>query len=385
MSFKKISFINIIELSILIISFIFIFIGCLTSCTSDEETTDTYSDIEVRGTEVYVQSNRLTSRQKYASIQDNLDCEYAYFFIRIDGNIPGFESQNSKYYFPGNIDGTTFFGDTDSNKGIINNSYNYRTDSSDKNLTKYCYDPTGETVQSKTIISAPSIKNLIDANKNTSFDLTNIDTTNLKIIWYVTKYDWGAWHVDGVLTYKSTKDVTDVFPDIEQEYENKGCTKEEPIIPFYSDSANIEVDVHQQKHADWDEIKTSIHIREFVDKVTVEIPIGSQNFAEADDFAIRQYDYFYTLPNRQEIKYLSVKVSHEMERIVIEVALTEDIKEHLAELKRKSNDGITIEVHSYPKDISRKDVWNKLKDIKTYTNPQLAIKFLGATSAFFTR
>ena len=365
-------------------------VALLFSCSSDEiggieENGGNQEAASLRSTEVYVQNKKLASRQLLSDQSTNPDYGHAYFFIRIDGNIPGFESQNSKYYFPGNADGSTLFGDADSNKGVINVGYDYREDSSDKNLTKYCYDPTGEVVQSKTIISAPSIKKLIDANKNASFDLSSIDTTDLKIIWYVTKFDWGQWHVDGVLTYKSTKDVTEVFPDIEQEYEDKGCTKEETITPIYSDSANIEVDVHQQEHSDWDEVKTSIHIREFVDKVTVEIPIGRENLAEADDFAVRHYDYFVSLPNASEEMPLSVKVSHEDDRLVIEVTLTEAAKKYIADLKSQSNDGVTIEVHSYPKDLTRDEVWAKLQGTKAYTSPQVAVKFLGATSAFFKK
>ena len=48
----------------------------------------------------------------------------------------------------------------------------------------------------------------------------------------------------------------------------------------------IEVDIHQQEHKDWNEIKTSVHLRDTVN-VRILIPIPSEFVAIPDDFDIR--------------------------------------------------------------------------------------------------
>ena len=372
-------------------------VALLFSCSSDEiggieENGGNQEAASLRSTEVYVQNKKLASRQLLSDQSTNPDYGHAYFFIRIDNRIPGYESQSSKLYYPATSKGGSLLDEGGLNAGLIDATYDYNSVSG--SISKYIFDPTG-TVTAKTIKSQPTIAQLIEADKYGGHpSIKNINTDTLKVIWYVTKLEGGYWHVDGVLTGKSTKTATEAIPEIDNEY--KDCEKEdaqpepdqkgdETITPIYSDSANIEVDVHQQEHSNWDEVKTSIHIREYVDKVTVEIPIGRQNLAEADDFAVRHYDYFVSLPDMPQDMPLSVKVSHEDDRLVIEVTLTEAAKKYIADLKSQSNDGVTIEVHSYPKDLTRDEVWAKLQGTKAYTSPQVAVKFPGATSAFFKK
>ena len=119
----------------------------------------------------------------------------------------------------------------------------------------------------------------------------------------------------------------------------------------------VEVDIHQEQHQNWDEIKTSIHIRAQVETVTVTIPLAKNYVAEADDFAIRSYEGWYTIADK---KYpVTVEVAHNDNDIVIKVSdIPADV---IAALKQESNDGLTIEVHSYTVNLAEEPVWAAVK------------------------
>ena len=55
---------------------------------------------------------------------------------------------------------------------------------------------------------------------------------------------------------------------------------------------NVEIDIHKQEHKDWNEIKTSVHIRADVENIQINIPIEYANIVEADDFQIRIYNKY---------------------------------------------------------------------------------------------
>lgn len=138
-------------------------------------------------------------------------------------------------------------------------------------------------------------------------------------------------------------------------------------------------------------MKTSIHIRDLVESVTVEIPIGSQYIAEADDFALRTYDleleskvYIngseYILDSTNPVK---ITISHEADKVVITARCTD--KAYLQALRKEYGDGVTIEVHTYQKDLTRAEAWAKIKQSKVTVLPSSykGLIFKGATSAFF--
>ena len=112
---------------------------------------------------------------------------------------------------------------------------------------------------------------------------------------------------------------------------------------------NIEVDIHQQKHTDWNEIKTSLHLRTDAESVTINIPLKYEDIIEQDDFAIRVYDFYYK-------EYtISHKITHDENGITIEIS---DIPASLiSDLKSQFGDGLTVEIHSYCKNV---DIWDEL-------------------------
>ena len=180
---------------------------------------------------------------------------------------------------------------------------------------------------------------------------------------------------------QSTKTLTSIEnPSDDSDAEGRGL-----------DRGNIEVDIHQQQHTAWDKIKISIHIRDLVDSVRVEIPIGEDNISEVDAFDKRTYLYTcgkqvlingneYALESDSPVR---VTVEHRATMYVV-IAECTDVS-FLNALRHEFEDGVNIEVHSHPMGISRAQVWARLKQSKVNVFPEEYenLKFNGATSAFF--
>lgn len=341
---------------------------CLASCGDDANVTggnkneDVQPSTEARSTKVYVMGEDLTASTRALAAQT----ETAHFFLRIDNRIPdkdGNRSYPSNLYWPkkpGSSGDLTVIAN--GNKGTIDMAYPYWTISGS---SRYIYDSSGMAVQSA-LVDVPTWTDLLSANEDHSYGIDEIDFSKYKIIWYVIKKENNGWHVDGVLTLLSTKDVTEI-PDIsiseDKKYENSKKTEPEDEL----EKGNIEVNIHEQLHKDWDEIKTSIHIRDLVDEVRIEIPIEAENMVPSDDFAIRTYDYGldkvyirgdeYNLGTGNPIK---VTVEHQTSKIVITISAINH--EYINRLMEAYGDGITVEVHSYPQFLSKDVIFNKIKN-----------------------
>lgn len=120
-------------------------------------------------------------------------------------------------------------------------------------------------------------------------------------------------------------------------------------------SGNIEVDIHQQEHSDWGEIKTSVHIRT-VSNVTIVLPIEEDGYvAPADDVAVRDYEvrceYLTTA-----VAGLNVNITHDGHNTIITITgVTQEMLDQF--------DGeLTIECHSYYSIISDEDLWTRLRN-----------------------
>ena len=292
--------------------------------------------------------------------------ESARFSIRADGTIPDFYDKSSALYY-GRPAGKS--GVTSHNVGKVSNVFNYphyndrdfdyyKIDKKTGNnigLFRYVYDKEGLKTQ-PVILEAPSVVDIladevedleaeIAANKNVAKNtatLANVNALLAKgadyldshVLWYVVKEVGGQyrWHVNGVIRENETPEyVIDPIPD------------------------NVEVDVHQQEHKDWYEIKTSIHVRTDAESGTVKIPLKEEDILENDDFDIRIFDFYY---KEYVIKH---NITHDANGITIEIT---DIPASLIEqLRADYGDGITIEVHSY----CTKDVWEELKESRVRT------------------
>lgn len=154
----------------------------------------------------------------------------------------------------------------------------------------------------------------------------------------------------------------------------------EPVIPENGSGDNmvvgngsVEFDIHQQEHKDWNEIKTSIHIRDTVN-CRVFIPIKEEYQAEPDDFAIRVSDKYEYITKTIEIQgnlyNVHFAIGHTAEGIEIVVG-TASCAQALKAARKAYDDGLTFEVHTYVKpNVTPAQVWNMLKQT---TCPQTSL------------
>lgn len=137
----------------------------------------------------------------------------------------------------------------------------------------------------------------------------------------------------------------------------------------------VEVDIHHQDHKDWNEIKTSIHLRDTVN-VRVFIPADYKLQAKADDFDIRTgVDYTYVVQEFTEVipvKYTIASREYEVNAVVNHTAagieiLIEGSKcaEALRAARGIYDDGITFEIHTYLKpEATKEQIWDILKNVQ---------------------
>ena len=345
------------KLVLLLLCTVFLF-----SCTEE------YDDKNVKNnlpqTEIFVQGQLLTMTpmtQKGVTynwpMTTSEGWETARFSIRADGTIPDYTDKSSALYYGRFANGH--------NRGRVSNLYPYghyndrdldyyKKDKKTGNnigLFRYVYDPKGLKTQ-LAILEVPPVENILtdeiedldteinkghNVAKNTA-EKTKVqallakgsDYLNHHVLWYVVKevgMQYG-WHVNGVFVDTVVQEYK-INPD---------------IVPD-----NIEVDIHQQKHTDWNEIKTSLHLRTDAESVTINIPLKYEDIIEQDDFAIRVYDFYYK-------EYtISHKITHDENGITIEIS---DIPASLiSDLKSQFGDGLTVELHSYCKNV---DIWDEL-------------------------
>lgn len=357
----------------------------LVACGDDTTTVDGGSAQKSEpATEVYVQGTRMAANRVTKAPAD-YNTGRAYFYIRLDNLIPNLGSDvGAAKYYPQTRNHQSVFAER--NSGTIQVSYPYFSEGTYK---KYVYDTTGEATQS-VIQSAPKLSDLIAANQNSSLDLKKFNTDDYKIIWYIVKWSDNNWHVDGVLVKKDVKDASEVIPDIKKENEGLDNKADEtPLDPEYG-TGNVEVDIHQQEHSTWEEIKTSIHVRDLVNGVKVTIPLEKEYVAEADDMHIRTYDFELESKvyingheyNFQDKKAVSLKVEHQDKAVVITVsAISAD---YIKALRKEYGDGVTIEVHTYAKNLSKEGIWSRVKQSTVTVDPSSyeGLIFKGATNAF---
>jgi hypothetical protein len=355
----------------------------LTACSSDDDGAGVKNNAP--STQVFVMGQEVKANAA-APVSVLATYAPAYYFIRVDNRIPNMGACKPNYYWPRTVRGGSVFAE--GNKGTVNTTYPYWKFFGQDGITKYVYDTTGKAVQA-TLGDVPSYASLMSANQDWSLDVDEIDTKDLHIIWYVSKFESGVWHVDGVLTFKSVDNITDV-PGINKDNKFEDSV-ETPSLPN-DGKGNIEVDIHQQEHKTWQEIKTTVHVRDLVDNVVVEIPLEYENIAESDDFAIRTYDvelesriYIngteYALDSTNPVK---VTIEHRADKAVFTI-VCKDAK-YLAALRKEFEDGVTVEIHTYPKNLTPEVVWGKLKNSTVKVSPASYehLIFKGATSALFT-
>jgi len=290
--------------------------------------------------------------------------ETARFSLRADGTIPDYTDYSSALYFgrkPG-VDGK--------NRGKVLTAYPYghyndrdldyykKDTKTGKNigLFRYVYDPKGLTTKNA-ILEAPKVEDILadevedlekkiangeNVAKNTA-NLAKVnellalgnDYLNSHILWYVVKEVGmkNGWHVNGVIS-------------------------DEPVGEPDKIADNVEVDIHQQEHIDWNEIKTSVHVRTDAKSVKINIPLALDDIVENDDFDIRIYkDYFSSTD--PGFTGATVTITHNDEGITIDI--TDIDYEAIKGYKASFGDGLTIEIHSYCTGDDQEAIWKKVQ------------------------
>lgn len=216
------------------------------------------------------------------------------------------------------------------------------------------------------------------ARTHESYGGANVD--NWRLFYWNGNYYLG---IDYMMVNGSGKiDANGIYDDwIMKIIPGKGET---PVVPSSPDSnptpkpeptvreGEVEFDIHQQEHKDWNEIKTSIHVRDTA-AVHVFLPIPQESQAVADDFDIRTgnvYQYVENIEAKFEFagKEFSfpVEINHTATGIDILIdCTTADAKEALKLARGVFDDGITFEIHSYVNpDVATEQIWNWLKTVK---------------------
>lgn len=179
------------------------------------------------------------------------------------------------------------------------------------------------------------------------------------------KIDANGIYDDWIMKIIPGKGETPVVPSTP---EPNPAPTPEPIVR----EGEVEFDIHQQEHKDWNEIKTSIHVRDTA-AVHVFLPIPIESQAVSDDFDIRTGDAYKYVENF-EAKFefagkefsFPVKINHTATGIDILIdCTTAEAKEALKLARGVFDDGITFEIHSYENpDVATEQIWNWLKTVK---------------------
>ncbi len=340
---------------------LFAIAALLASCDSDvtSENNGAAENSNLPETEIFVQGQLLSANTaetrsyvgeyKWPYVNEVEGWETARFSIRADGFIPGYIDQSSTLYYG------RAAGKDGRNRGEVWTLYPYghyndrdmdyyqkdKKTGNNIGMFRYVLDQAGLQTQFA-IKTAPSVVDIlqdeIDDNKkdlSKLYELKALEDANpgyldKHVLWYVVKEVGmkNGWHVNGVI--------------VDYEVPNKNDVT-------YNDPNNVEIDIHQQTHQDWNEIKTSVHIRADVESVTINIPLNQADVIEKDDFAIRMFDFNY--------KEYSIThtVTHDANGITIDI--TNIPAQLIQELKQNFHDGLTIEIHSY---CTTEDIWEQL-------------------------
>ncbi len=283
--------------------------------------------------------------------------EVAKFTIRIDASFPGVVNQAAEKYWSkrggpnlGKVYTAFPWGKYD-DRGLDYYKVDTKT-GSNTGLFRYVLDPSGYRVN-KAIMEEPDMKVYFewlmgqsDVEYKDKLQEVIDNWADYKIIWYVAK-EVGSqylWHVNGILVEKD-KTPEHIWEEIKDDVDDDMDISED------EGAENVEIDIHKQEHKDWNEIKTSIHVRADVENVQINIPIEYANIVEADDFQIRIYNKYIS---GVEIKNMIV---HDENGITITI---DNIDPELIKmLKEKFGDGLTVEIHSYCK--KEDGVWDAMK------------------------
>lgn len=358
----------------------------LIGCTSENYGGSDKSNLPA--TRVFVQGHQIGDLQTKAGsglkwpYVDPEGWETARFSIRADGTVPDYMDHPSAQYYgrkPGKDGRNRGKVYTDFPYGHYNDR-NFDYELKDKEtgnnigLFRYVFDSKGVQTQ-LAIKQAPKVSDILQdvvddltaeiaAGKNVTSNTNKLNDVNALIalgddyleshvLWYVVKEVGmkNGWHVNGSI-------VADPVP----------APTPHMVAP------NVVVDIHQQQHADWAEIKTSVHIRTDAESVVLNIPLAYDDIVEKDGVNVRVF-------NETGFDGLSVTTEHNDEGITITIAGIPADK--IDELKALYNDGLTVEVHSFCANDDASRIWEAVKKSCVVTTGKPCTVVGQITSAYY--
>ena len=378
---------------------VFALMGCEKVTIDDVNLNQT--DSVLPSTEVFVSGREFTYSDseytygtkgyKWPYTDPSGEWQSARFSIRIDQTFPGYVDQNSELYF-GRKANFSAASQNDKNRGEVWTNYPYghyndrdfdyyKRDKATGNnigMFRYVSDPNGLKTQGA-IKKAPSVLGILEDEKDDLEALIAANkqvTSNKKklrlvdsllalgaehldshVAWYVVKEVGGQnlWHVNGVMV-DTVVGEPDKIPD------------------------NVEIDIHQQQHAEWSEIKTSVHVRADVDSIVINSPLSVDEMVERDDFDIRIFkDYISS--DAGNFSGAEVKITHNDSGITIVIRNIDF--ETIKKYKSQFGDGLTVEVFSYTTSSNTSEVWGKVKKSRVVSMGKSCTVLGQITSAYY--
>lgn len=277
-----------------------------------------------------------------------------YFNVKVDPRL-GYNTSASSFY-------------SVVKNGMIYTDCPFLTTENAPLVGKYLLSTNGSGL--RTLIAAgdtttTSVLRTLNKPRNKKISPTVVED-NIHVIWYFAKYiDSGkgkGWHVDGMLTDKTDiKAACDACNDegfapiTFGESEGTEQLSYSELIARYKTIYNIKpidktlgVDIHQQKHNDWGEIKTSIHLNEAKD-VTITLPVSKEYTVEGQNIGVvvKEYGKLYEVQTYNENIGSEVNVKTERLDNKVVITITGVSDKLLKALERRYNSGLTVEVHTF--------------------------------------
>lgn len=258
-----------------------------------------------------------------------------------------------------------------------------------KHMQSYVFSTDGSAT-STIMRNVPTMEDILSAHysnrPNIVLDYSrmpaDVDKENLHIIWYVVKLlNFGdkQWHVDGILTDKN--DIREVMARTP----NAKFWEVDELEPMTFDKNNatlryddgVSVDISQQEHKDWGEIKTSLHIKSAKD-IKIKLPIVDPELAAHPELleAIAARDYVLPISlesyNNKFFAQIKVNVERNLEGITISVTGLNAVT--LKAIEDQYADGLTIEVHTFTSASADNinTVWNQICNARVETEAKVS-------------
>jgi len=318
-----------------------------------------------------------------------------YFTVRVDGYLNQVNSNGSKinmnddyYPLPATTAGGRVVPQLKENTGLIYTNYptiEYKQDLS-KNMSSYVFSKDGSATAT-VMRNVPTMEDVLKAKVNEAtpnivldYDRmpADVNKDNLHIIWYVVKLiNIGdkLWHVDGVLTDLNDLDAVKARTPAMDFWETDEVTglvdtKFDPNNAVLRYENGVEVDIHQQKHQDWGEIKTSIHVKTPED-VKITLPVTDKLIVDnpeiKDDVRLRDFELPISLESYNNKFFANVNVKVERDENGVYISVTGLTPVVLKAIEDQYADGLTVEIHTFTKFDDTDAVWNQLCNSKVET------------------